>query len=490
MSIDPDVSTTNVRLAGGRSSSASGRVDSPMRTSWVPSPARGDSWVSTLTPTSAPPAGGGVGAIDRVDPLLDPDRRRLREVALVEQRAPDGEGPGVDVEGERRFTVVGDGRPDRVAAVDEHVVVERSGPLGRHRLDGAVAGLGRRRHHVGGAGGGAHLDLRLGVVVVVVARVDVEAGVLGHRRLDRWRGRRIRGRRRVVGATGDRTHHDRQEEGDGSPSHGRSDGRRPPPGSRSRESEEKTVIACLESCTQPISTGRSDRGPHRHRHRSLPRPRPRPHPPARRGRVGPSSATAATPPPSPTRSPASDRAPSPSPATSPTPTTAASSSPPPAGSGTADRPARQQRRRARAVAAARARPTTRSPRWRELFDVNVVAPLALIQLALPALTGGTIVDITSDASVEAYEGWGGYGATKAALDQLGRVLAVERPDVRVLTVDPGDMRTRMHQDAFPGEDISDRPPPEASCRASRADRGRHAERPPSRLADVGAEVVR
>ena len=73
-----------------------------------------------------------------------------------------------------------------------------------------------------------------------------------------------------------------------------------------------------------------------------------------------------------------------------------------------------------------------------------------------------IVDITSDASVEAYEGWGGYGATKAALDHVGRVLAVERPDLRVLTIDPGDMRTQMHQDAFPGEDISDRPPPEAS----------------------------
>ena len=76
-----------------------------------------------------------------------------------------------------------------------------------------------------------------------------------------------------------------------------------------------------------------------------------------------------------------------------------------------------------------------------------------------------IVDITSDASVEAYEGWGGYGATKAALDHLGRVLAVERPDLRVLTIDPGDMRTRMHQDAFPDEDISDRPLPEASVPA-------------------------
>ena len=98
-----------------------------------------------------------------------------------------------------------------------------------------------------------------------------------------------------------------------------------------------------------------------------------------------------------------------------------------------------------------------------LFDVNVVAPLALIQAALPLLSDhATIVDITSDASVEAYEGWGVYGATKAALDHLGAVLAAENPGLRVLTVDPGDMRTQMHQDAFPGEDISDRPLPEVS----------------------------
>ncbi len=102
----------------------------------------------------------------------------------------------------------------------------------------------------------------------------------------------------------------------------------------------------------------------------------------------------------------------------------------------------------------------------QLFEVNVVAPLGLIQAAAPTLAAGAvIVDITSDASVEAYEGWGGYGATKAALDHAGRVLAVERPDLRVLTIDPGDMRTQMHQDAFPGEDISDRPLPEASVPA-------------------------
>jgi NAD(P)-dependent dehydrogenase (short-subunit alcohol dehydrogenase family) len=99
----------------------------------------------------------------------------------------------------------------------------------------------------------------------------------------------------------------------------------------------------------------------------------------------------------------------------------------------------------------------------DLFAVNVVAPIGLIQAALPHLApGAVVVDVTSDASVEAYEGWGGYGATKAALDHAGRVLAAERPDLRVLSIDPGDMRTKMHQDAFPGEDISDRPPPEDS----------------------------
>lgn len=102
----------------------------------------------------------------------------------------------------------------------------------------------------------------------------------------------------------------------------------------------------------------------------------------------------------------------------------------------------------------------------ELLDVNVVAPLGLIQVVLPHLSAdGAIVDITSDAAVEAYEGWGGYGATKAALDHLGRVLAAEHPSRRVLSIDPGDLRTRMHQDAFPGEDISDRPWPESAVPA-------------------------
>jgi NAD(P)-dependent dehydrogenase (short-subunit alcohol dehydrogenase family) len=100
---------------------------------------------------------------------------------------------------------------------------------------------------------------------------------------------------------------------------------------------------------------------------------------------------------------------------------------------------------------------------RRVHDVNVVAPLALVQLALPHLApGARILNVTSDAAVEPYEGWGGYGSSKAALDQLTAILGAEHPDLRVYAVDPGDMRTRMHQEAFPGEDISDRPPPEES----------------------------
>ncbi len=99
----------------------------------------------------------------------------------------------------------------------------------------------------------------------------------------------------------------------------------------------------------------------------------------------------------------------------------------------------------------------------ELYRVNVLAPLRLFQLAQPLLSKhAVVVNITSDAAVEAYEGWGGYGSSKAALEQLTRVLGAEHPELRVYSVDPGDMRTRMHQDAFPGEDISDRPPPEES----------------------------
>jgi NAD(P)-dependent dehydrogenase (short-subunit alcohol dehydrogenase family) len=101
--------------------------------------------------------------------------------------------------------------------------------------------------------------------------------------------------------------------------------------------------------------------------------------------------------------------------------------------------------------------------WRRVHEVNVVAPLALIQAVLPVLApGGRIVDVSSDAAVEGYEAWGGYGSAKAALDQLSRVLAAEHPDIAVYAVDPGDMLTDLHQAAFPGEDISDRPPPEDS----------------------------
>jgi NAD(P)-dependent dehydrogenase (short-subunit alcohol dehydrogenase family) len=98
-----------------------------------------------------------------------------------------------------------------------------------------------------------------------------------------------------------------------------------------------------------------------------------------------------------------------------------------------------------------------------VYRVNVLAPLALAQLARPLMPPGSrILNISSDAAVEPYEGWGGYGSSKAALDQVSRVLAAENPTLRVYSVDPGDMRTRMHQDAFPGEDISDRPLPEES----------------------------
>jgi NAD(P)-dependent dehydrogenase (short-subunit alcohol dehydrogenase family) len=98
-----------------------------------------------------------------------------------------------------------------------------------------------------------------------------------------------------------------------------------------------------------------------------------------------------------------------------------------------------------------------------VYRVNVLAPLALAQLALPRIPdGGGILNVTSDAAVEPYEGWGGYGSSKAALEQLTAILGAEHPSIRVYAVDPGDMRTSLHQEAFPGEDISDRPLPEES----------------------------
>jgi NAD(P)-dependent dehydrogenase (short-subunit alcohol dehydrogenase family) len=126
----------------------------------------------------------------------------------------------------------------------------------------------------------------------------------------------------------------------------------------------------------------------------------------------------------------------------------------------------------------------------DVYRWNVLAPLGLVQAALPLLTasGGIIVNVTSDAAVEGYEGWGGYGSSKAALDQLGNVLAAEQPDLRVYRFDPGDMRTQMHQEAFPGEDISDRPEPETVVPAFRR---LLAERPTSgryRAADLSEPV--
>ena len=99
--------------------------------------------------------------------------------------------------------------------------------------------------------------------------------------------------------------------------------------------------------------------------------------------------------------------------------------------------------------------------FRSVLETNVVAPLALLQLLAPALTTarGTIINVSSDAAVEAYPGWGGYGSAKAALDQLTAVLAAEEPRLRCYAFDPGDLRTDLHQLAFPGEDISDRPAP-------------------------------
>ncbi|MPZ80320.1 MAG: SDR family NAD(P)-dependent oxidoreductase [Actinophytocola sp.] len=127
---------------------------------------------------------------------------------------------------------------------------------------------------------------------------------------------------------------------------------------------------------------------------------------------------------------------------------------------------------------------------RSVYEVNVVAPLGLIQLALPGLRSreGSVVTVSSDAAVEGYEGWGGYGSAKAAVEQASNVLAAEEPAVRVWRVDPGDLRTRMHQEAFPDEDISDRPLPETVVPAFV-----HlvTSRPPSgrvRLAEVSARA--
>ncbi len=128
---------------------------------------------------------------------------------------------------------------------------------------------------------------------------------------------------------------------------------------------------------------------------------------------------------------------------------------------------------------------------RRVYETNVFAPLALIQLLAGPLAaaGGAIVNISSDAACDAYPGWGGYGSAKAALDQLTAVLAAEIPALRCYAFDPGDMRTDLHQQAFPGEDISDRPAPEAAAAAllrlitAKPPSGRY------RAADLGTPAV-
>lgn len=123
--------------------------------------------------------------------------------------------------------------------------------------------------------------------------------------------------------------------------------------------------------------------------------------------------------------------------------------------------------------------------------VNLVAPHALVRDLLPALraASGTVVTVSSDAAIGAYPGWGAYGASKAALDHLARTVAAEEPDLRAYAVDPGDLRTRLHQEAFPDEDISDRPEPTTVVPALLA---LLAQRPPSgryRLAEVAQAGV-
>ena len=127
---------------------------------------------------------------------------------------------------------------------------------------------------------------------------------------------------------------------------------------------------------------------------------------------------------------------------------------------------------------------------KRVYEVNVIAPLAIVQATLPELRAaeGIVVNVTSDAAVEPYEGWGGYGSSKAALEQLSAILGAEQPSLRVYAFDPGDMRTVMHQEAYPGEDISDRPEPETVVPSLLR---LIEERPPSgryRSADLAAAV--
>jgi NAD(P)-dependent dehydrogenase (short-subunit alcohol dehydrogenase family) len=106
---------------------------------------------------------------------------------------------------------------------------------------------------------------------------------------------------------------------------------------------------------------------------------------------------------------------------------------------------------------------------KQVYRINVIAPLAILQTVRNQLKAGAcVINVTSDAGVEPYAGWGGYGSSKAALEQLSAILAAENPTWRVYWVDPGDMQTQMHQEAFPGEDIGDRPLPEESVPGLRA----------------------
>ncbi len=128
--------------------------------------------------------------------------------------------------------------------------------------------------------------------------------------------------------------------------------------------------------------------------------------------------------------------------------------------------------------------------FRHQLATNTVAPLALFQAVRPHLAAdAVVVNLSSDAAVEAYPGWGGYGATKAALDHLSAVLGVEHPELRVYAVDPGDMRTSMHQAAFPDEDISDRPLPESVVPGVLALLDRRPASGRVRAADLVGEVV-
>ena len=150
-----------------------------------------------------------------------------------------------------------------------------------------------------------------------------------------------------------------------------------------------------------------------------------------------------------------------------------------AAAGGRDRPARQQRQRARPQPAAARSPTTRWPSCERVYASTSLAPLALVAARAARISrrAPAIVNVTSDAAVEPYEGWGGYGSSKAALEQLTAILAAEHPELRIYASTPATCARSMHQEAFPGEDISDRPPPEESVPGpAGAGRGRPAER--------------